>query len=206
MNQAFLLLSKTAMSFLRVNLSPSLFLDYIFSPESHQGRLSGAWTHSDGERTSQGRLLHPLRPPSLPFSTHSPSQQSGTHFFASRSEKNKKNHSPVVLRSLPSLQVHVLRQNFSFYHETSKTKEACASGTILIKGFQAWVGFELMGRIAECYGGRRREVVQAREEVRQKEREDTGAAGTRALGRLRSALVGWVLVQMPKNLEGLWIY
>ena len=35
-----------------------------------------------------------------------------------------------------------------------------------IKEFQARVGLELMGRMAECYGGRRREVVQARQKER----------------------------------------
>jgi len=53
-----------------------------------------------------------------------------------------------------------------------------------IKEFQARVGIELMGRMAECYGGRKKEVVQARQ------KEDTGPAGTRILGGFRSAPVG----------------
>ena len=60
----------------------------------------------------------------------------------------------------------------------------CALGTMPIKEFQARVGIELMGRMAECYGGRKKEVVQARQ------KEDTGPAGTRILGGFRSAPVG----------------
>lgn len=59
-----------------------------------------------------------------------------------------------------------------------------------IKWFQARVGLELMGRMAECYSGRRREVVQAGQKERTRELQGPGS------------LVGLVLVQMPENLCG----
>ena len=46
---------------------------------------------------------------------------------------------------------------------------------MLIKEFQAQVGLELMGRITECCGERRREVVQARWKERTRELQGPGS-------------------------------
>ena len=54
-------------------------------------------------------------------------------------------------------------------------RKVCALGTMPIKEFQARVGLELMGRMAECYGGRRREVVQARQKERTRDLQGPGS-------------------------------
>lgn len=64
MNQDFLLLSENAISSQNEPVSVSVaFPEPHLLPEFHQGRLSGDWTQSNGERTSQGMLFHLLRAP-----------------------------------------------------------------------------------------------------------------------------------------------
>lgn len=69
--QAFILLSKNAFS---QHQPVSFLFPGLSSPQHPPRESSQAWTHPDGERTSQGRLLHLLRLPSLPCSTHPLSQ------------------------------------------------------------------------------------------------------------------------------------
>lgn len=126
MSQGFLLRSKNAINILRVNPSPSHFLNHICSPEFHQGRLSEHGTHSHGERASQ-RILHLLRASFTVFSTCSPSPDGQGH-TALLAALRTQNYSPIVVRSLPSLWVtiHMLRKYLSFYYEMSKAKSVCS--------------------------------------------------------------------------------
>lgn len=68
---AFILLSKNALSFLSINLSLSFFLDCLL-PRIHPGKAPGPG-HILMEKGLPKGLLHLLRLPSLPCSTHPPS-------------------------------------------------------------------------------------------------------------------------------------
>lgn len=67
-----------------------LFLNYVCSPQFQQGRLSRNWTPPNGERLPPAQPFHRLSASfaALPHSL-TQLQLSGTHFFASWSEKKK---------------------------------------------------------------------------------------------------------------------
>ena len=145
MSQAFLFLSKNALSFLSINLSLSFFLDWVFSPESPRGRLLGldtSWWRKDFPRGFSTCLdfLHCPAPLTHPASTA----------LLAALRKTKRTMAQSFLEACHLSKVHVLRKywtcakNWCFFTVVlEKTLESSLESKeikwVNPEGNQAWI-------------------------------------------------------------------